>query len=402
MAKNKINIIRLINEFKLEIIMTICMFSSLYPQLPTILYYAVTFMMLGYLAHKSNVKPTGPRASLTIALIAVTCLSSLINNTITYRLGTFIFVFCTALVFRSYKYYIYKVRFMYIAMLGFAITPILNLYAYVNGINYIQIAAKANHVFLSEFDFSGFTCLGMWLSPACGIATIFFVHLIISVWNTKGLLWALPIVPLVFISIYVTTLGGSRSALGLSLLASGLLVWLGNKKASHTIIIAILFAIGTVVALPKIIEGSTRMQMKGTDISANMQKNSRTELWNARFEEFEESPIWGIGFSATGVGDNQRVGGAETGSGWLTALSQAGAVGFILCIMITSKAYVPLKKIREDDKMTLFFSVLVFMALHTIFEAYLFQAGWYLCLVYWMLVGILDDYKKYGPVKLIE
>lgn len=35
----------------------------------------------------------------------------------------------------------------------------------------------------------------------------------------------------------------------------------------------------------------------------------------------------------------------------------------------------------------------------TMFEGYLFQAGWYLCIVLRLTVSILDDYKKYGTME---
>ena len=32
----------------------------------------------------------------------------------------------------------------------------------------------------------------------------------------------------------------------------------------------------------------------------------------------------------------------------------------------------------------------------------MFQVGWYMCFVFWLLVSILDDYKIYGPVPELE
>ena len=52
--------------------------------------------------------------------------------------------------------------------------------------------------------------------------------------------------------------------------------------------------------------------------------------------------------------------------------------------------------------MNLFFVILFYFCLHSLFEAYMFQAGWYMCLLFWMLVGVLDDFKEYGALDEIE
>ena len=140
------------------------------------------------------------------------------------------------------------------------------------------------------------------------------------------------------------------------------------------------------------------MQTKhgGLNLRDDRGTTSRTRLWNDRVEEFESSPIWGVGFGVAGIGDDAKVGRVETGSGWLTVLSQTGIIGFILVLLSVKKAFLPLSVLREDDKLTLFSIVLFYFCIHSLFEAYMFQAGWYLCLIFWMLVSVLDDSKEYG------
>lgn len=74
---------------------------------------------------------------------------------------------------------------------------------------------------------------------------------------------------------------------------------------------------------------------------------SRDALWKARLIEFESSPIWGIGFGVTGIGNNAISGRAETGSGWLTILSQTGIIGFILTLLLVSRAILPIKILQK-------------------------------------------------------
>ena len=298
----------------------------------------------------------------------------------------------------SYQYYRLKVRFLYVCIIGFAFTSILNYYASVRGINYqLIMGIHAGETF--TLDFSGFTYHPMWLSAAAGIGTIFFVHLMVKCWNdVERKKWLFLILPLAFMSFLVSVKAGSRSAAGISVLSSCLLIYVGSKRVSNTVIILMLLAVVTSFLMPVIMENTMRMQTKhgGLNLRDDKGMTSRTRLWNDRIEEFESSPIWGVGFGVAGVGNNAKVGRIETGSGWLTVLSQTGIIGFILVLLSVKKAILPLSVLREDDKLTLFSIVLFYFCLHSLFEAYMFQAGWYLCLIFWMLVGVLDDSKEYG------
>ena len=109
---------------------------------------------------------------------------------------------------------------------------------------------------------------------------------------------------------------------------------------------------------------------------------SRTALWNARMEEFKSSPIWGIGFGVTGIGEEATTGRAETGSGWLTVLSQTGIVGLILALLIVKRAILPLRLLRNNSRMALYSALLAFLCLHTMFEAYLFSLVGISCFVF--------------------
>lgn len=114
------------------------------------------------------------------------------------------------------------------------------------------------------------------------------------------------------------------------------------------------------------------------------------------------SPIWGIGFGVTGVGENAVSGRAETGSGWLTILSQTGLAGFVLAVLLVRRAILPLRMLRNNLHMALYTSLLFYLSLHTLFEAYIFQSGWYLCFVYWLTVSVLDDYRRYYKILNIK
>lgn len=387
-----------IRDYRLEIFMAICLFSNLYPDIPDFLYY-VLLILTFFMALRNKANVTGERASLAIGMLAVIVLTSTINFSLSMRVPLFILVFLVSLIFSSYKYYKFKVRLLRCILWGCALTVPLNYYAHVAGINYQLFNSR--HIG-EEFtlDFAGFTNHPMWLSAACALATIFFVYHMINIWNKKGIGWSLIMVPFIFGSVMVTIWGASRSAIGISIGASLLLIYIANNKITKTFGIITVIVFASILAMPRFIEGSERMQGK-QKYQQEIGQNSRTALWNARLEELASSPLWGIGFSATGIGDKKQVGRAETGSGWLSVLSQSGIIGMILILLIVKRALIPLHYLRENREMALYFVLFVFMSLHTLFEAYIFQGGWYLCLVYWLLVGVLDDYKKYRKIALI-
>ena len=73
----------------------------------------------------------------------------------------------------------------------------------------------------------------------------------------------------------------------------------------------------------------------------------------------------------------------------------------LICILVY-KARLPKYVLKTDSTAALMEAVMLYMCLHSLFEAYMFQVGWYMCFVFWLLVSILDDYKIYGPIPELE
>lgn len=393
----------LIKTNKWEIFLSVCLFSNLYPDLPKFLYY-ILWLAFIFAINKMRTKNAGKRSNLAYGLIGLIIFSTFINTAIfDYRWIMMCVILFITLCKTSYRFFRFKERFLFISLFGYAFTGLLNNYAHIKNINY-QLYSWAHAGQEFTIDFSGFTCHPMWLSAACGIGLIFFTYWMNYLWNKGKKIYALLILPLMFLTLQTLVWGGSRSALGISIVASLLLVWLSNKNIGKTFIIFGAFAIMASIITPIILGDSERMQTKqgGFNLVDEKGNNSRTALWNARIKEFSTSPIWGIGFGVTGTGDNARSGRSETGSGWLTVLSQTGLVGFMLSILLLKRALLPLKLLRYNPKMALYTALLAFMSLHTLFEAYIFQSGWYLCFVFWLTISILDDYRKYYKINIIS
>ena len=135
------------------------------------------------------------------------------------------------------------------------------------------------------------------------------------------------------------------------------------------------------------------MQNKKNGLEITTKNTSRDELWSQRMEEFKSSPIWGIGFAAHGVGIHKQVGRNESGGSFISVLAQAGIIGFIFIIAIWAAAILFPRQIGSDYNTILFYASFVFMSIHSILEGYMFQAGWYLCLIIWFVIGLMIEHK---------
>lgn len=385
------NFLKYIKEYYVEIILTIFVFSNLYTHfLPTYLYYISIFYLI-YIQTKLNCHQNKHRGNLSIALVMTIIISSLINSSITGRVFLISMIFVVSLMLSSFQYFKFKVRFLHICFWGFAFTSILNFFAHLAGINYRLLVYEG---ITYTNDFSGFTWHPMWLSAASGIGTIFIVHLFINSWEKSKSFKSFLYLPLILCSVYTTIQGASRSALACSLVASFFLIYISRIPARKRKQIYTAIVLLGIASFSFLMNNSERMQQKQR-VQNETGVTSRDALWEDRIEEFASSPLWGIGFSASGVGENKKVGRVETGSGWLTVLAQTGIIGFILVVMLIKKAFIPIKLAQTNKNITLIYALFIYMCLHTSFEAYLFQGGWYLCFIFWLVVGVLDDYRIY-------
>lgn len=396
--------IKLLWQYKWELLLSVCLFSNLYSfVLPNYLYY-VLWLAFIFAIVKMHTVSAGMRANQTFGLICLIIFSTVINfSMMDYRWIMMCIILYITLCMRSYKFFLFKERFLFVSLFGYIFTGLINNYAHVIGFNYsLMYGIHAGEE--STIDFSGYTNNPMWLSAACGIGIIFLSYWMNRLWGQRKRLLALLMLPLMFLTLQTLVWGGSRSALGISIGASLLLVWLSNKNVGKTILIFASFGILAYVATPVLMSDSDKMQSKqgGMNFVDESGNTSRTALWNARMEEFKSSPIWGIGFGVTGIGEEATTGRAETGSGWLTVLSQTGIVGLILALLIVKRAILPLRLLRNNSRMALYSALLAFLCLHTMFEAYLFQSGWYLCFVFWLIVSVLDDYRRYYKMDILR
>lgn len=124
--------------------------------------------------------------------------------------------------------------------------------------------------------------------------------------------------------------------------------------------------------------------------------NSRQKIWDDRISEFEYSPIWGVGF-ATQLSDGESITGRmESGSGWLSVISQTGLLGFFSLLVIIKRAIKRWTYIKQNRNLFLFYGVFMYLCIHSIAEGYILTAGYYLCFLFWLVLDVLVQYDTYN------
>lgn len=376
-----------IKQHKFEYLITFFVFTNLFPAwFPQFAYY-IAFALILYKMSKFKMQSCS-KTTLFYVFIAFLWLSTTINMVLDLRLVLFSIILYMAAPRQSIKWHIYKIRLLYCIFSGFGIATIANLYAKLAGINL---------VFVDEYglnrvsEFAGFCSHSMWTSCAAALSTLFFVSMAFRN-NLKKKSLRYFYFAMVLASLYVTMIGASRSAFFLSLACSVLIIWMQSKKFAVIRNLAIV-GVAAVIFAPFLMKNSQAMMNKKNGLEITTENTSRDELWGQRMEEFESSPIWGIGFAAHGVGANKQVGRNESGGSFISVLAQAGIIGIIFIIAIWIAAIMFPKAIGNDFNTILFYASFVFMSIHSIIEGYMFQAGWYLCLIIWFVIGLMIEHK---------
>lgn len=136
--------------------------------------------------------------------------------------------------------------------------------------------------------------------------------------------------------------------------------------------------------------------------------SSRSAHWEARFYEFNSSPLFGIGFASAdiyspiAIGINTENGGLEPGSSWMAILAMTGILGFLTIAFLFITLFFFLWNEKNSlPKSGILGALLVFFTCHMIAEGYILAAGSFLFFYLWMLLGIIYGYKIYKDVKII-
>lgn len=386
-----------VKDNRYELVVTFCLFTNLYPyNFPSILYY-VGLLMIGWKMNKTGATFCDRQASIA-AFIGMIWLSSLINFALDLRpvIYTYILIIASPMV-TSLRWHLWKRKLFKNICLGFVGTVAVSLWAKVRGVNY-QVQISMGGASMVDYggtdEFSGYAKFPMWNSAAAAIAIIVFAWMLFANVHrgSKRGEWA--IIAGLLASFYICLASASRSAAAFAVLACLLLFyWLVRRGARWARYVTIFSIIG-VLSFPFYHRTATRMLKKQTDQVDN-QGTSRDALWRARMAEFRSSPIFGVGYAVHGTGSHQGIGRNESGSSWLSILAQTGIMGFIIALLIWVQTLLCLPRVRFDKFYILVYGVLIFFTLHSVFEGYMFQGGWYMCIICWMALGLINEAALY-------
>ncbi|MCM4155368.1 O-antigen ligase family protein [Gramella sp. AN32] len=247
--------------------------------------------------------------------------------------------------------------------------------------------------------FAGLFNHSMMLGPMAAIAMLICISWGNTSNNKKKRSFFLILAAISFITCVAA---GSRAAL-LAGVAGGLFYYykVNQGKLSRYIrIIMLIMAIG-ILSFPlwesyteRIIEKMTYAEDQG-DILV-----TREALWTTRLLEFEKSPIYGIGFAAVDTSLTNKYdakeGKIEPGSSWLVVLSMVGLLGFIPLVFLLIKY---LKFLYKEEVMQQFSALLgallILCIVHMMAEGYVFSAGSGLFFIFWFIMGMIEQTKKY-------
>lgn len=121
--------------------------------------------------------------------------------------------------------------------------------------------------------------------------------------------------------------------------------------------------------------------------------NSRDNKFQARLNEFYDSPLWGIGFATIDERyDFQYNGQIEPGTSHLAVLSMSGIIGLVAYIIILLYAFNKVRR-SNDFRALMLLGLLIAFFVHLWFEGYVFGAGSALCFMFWLVISQCFDYK---------
>lgn len=281
-----------------------------------------------------------------ILYLIVCLLSSCFALILDYRLFAFIalMVSCTPIT-NSWRLYTFRKKYLYYCLLSFPFVATASIFCYFADINYFTAKKSA----AISLDFSAFFPHPLWLGAALGLANIVLVWLIFSIKKRR---FQIALMIILLFSIYVSVVAASRSAFFSSVIAIVVLIILKLHNLKKILIATIVIISLTIAFLPIYLTGSARMQDKFADSQGTF--GSRTEVFTSGLSGFKKEPLLGLGFAVSYNSKGEIiVGRMESGSGWLSILSQTGLIGFILVCSLLLKTLKVLPYLLIDNKLLL-------------------------------------------------
>lgn len=270
-----------------------------------------------------------------------------------------------------------------------AVLSTLSFFGFFLGIN---MMVRFDEV-LTEYQsnagwFSGFYTHSMLLGPMSALAACSIIYLALK---KKSYIISLCAIP----SIGSVMFAASRTAFVAMILAFLFMIYRYSESKAKFYKILVASSIVLIASFPLWNSGLDRMASKQQAFETQGKFGSRTEKWSSRLDEFQSSPIWGIGFCTVSrqSGDVDTASGTiEPGSSWFAILSMTGIIGLAFVFYFFRNAYVSIKK-SNNDRAILLMAMLIFISIHMFGEGYIFAGGNPVTVIAWLIVGCGNDLK---------
>ena len=174
---------------------------------------------------------------------------------------------------------------------------------------------------------------------------------------------------------------------------------MNRKKLSKLIATICIFVIGVSFVSNYMSEKFTFMLDKNKGQIERIDIDSREEMWQSRMDEFSESPIFGVGFAYMKYGWGQGMastqsGRIESGSGWLSVLSQTGLLGGVCLLAVVMPCIFFLFRNKSDSYVNAWYSgMCMLFILQPITEAYITTVGALLGCLFWLNYSVIDSFR---------
>ncbi len=239
--------------------------------------------------------------------------------------------------------------------------------------------------------FSGLTPHSMVLGPLAGIGLLYSLHRSTEHYLSGGRVsWWLIISGIACAAAMLQA--ASRSAI-LAAAAGGIYLLLRVPRGRGILLVILALGFFTLLPFAEILTDGILSKMESAQEAGSI-FSSRTELWDDRWEEFLQHPLFGVGFASQSIitfAHSAQSGIIEPGSSYLGSLSMLGLAGSIpLFLTIAHTLY---RGITIPGTPPLSTCVLIFFCVHMTFEGYLLSAGSILCILLWSCISAIPTAK---------
>lgn len=360
-------------------------------------YYPVLFI-LSFYCIKRNKKIN----YLYVAYLTVCFLSAIVNDIPSYfnipmRLGVFVLLLCSfSSLLNSREIALLRLHLFHIFSILSVVLVSINyvLFSFGMGDN------RQMEVFEEQGLYTGSTANNeMGLLGA--IAIMYIVVFAGKYYKHFNLIEKILLLFALICSISMMGMASSRMALMCTLVSVIIVLLRMNRKKFFKLILTGVIFIAGLFAVSNILGDKFRFMLSKNGGNTEMiDTHSRDELWEGRVREYRENPILGCGFAymkygwgSLGAKDNK--GRIETGSGWLSVLSQTGTAGAFCLFFIVVPNVIYLIRRRSDSYCYLWIlGMCIMFLLQPITEAYITTVGAVLCCLFWLNYSVIDSFRK--------